>query len=364
MYSREEIKAKTHEIHCKICEGDLAGAVIIANDLKFQCPDDCDAMEARAALCIENLEVKEAMALLDAAIAKAPTVGCDKYLMRAELKDKEQAIEDYEAAIEILKRDIAEGVSSESHPTTFGNFDMVEDSLQRKLCRAYCSLATEQSVLALQGVEEDSEVPDVPEFLSSMQKAKEADETYVEVHTLMASYEIRKNNNEAAKEILESSRSHWHPEQCEEFLSWDQGIKITLAKVLSDVKMYEDAETVLIENLESSEEDRESMELLAELYFERGETGDQERAKIYCRQAIKSTQREGAQSSEEEAKELEEDFNRLMDLYAGINQELGLEMEDGLEGNDDEESDDDEEIERELMEQSCGHESDEEMDDD
>ena len=46
---------------------------------------------------------------------------------------------------------------------------------------------TEFRFSMFRNIPQDSEVPDVPEFLSSMQKAKEADETYVEVHTLMVS---------------------------------------------------------------------------------------------------------------------------------------------------------------------------------
>jgi len=357
MYSPEEIKRKAHEIQCFISAGELASAIIIADDLKFRCPEDCEAQEARAAVCIELLHFTEALQLLNSAIAKAPSIGFDKYLMRAELKDGQEAIQDFETAIEMIKRDIAENKDGESQPATWDAYDVVEDSLQRKLSRAYCSLATEHSVMAIESLDEGAEVPNVPEFQTAMEKAKEADPTYVECYTLMASYEIRKGDKQAAKHILESSRACWHPEECEEFVNFDRGIKITLAQVLSDVGLYEDAETVLVENLESNDQDRESSEMLAELYFERGAEGDMERAKIYCRQAIQSTKQEGAASSDADAAKLEEDYDRLMNLFAGINQELGLDHEDGLDEEDlDADEDDDDEIEKELMDQLCGGE--------
>lgn len=344
--SKKAINDKINEIHGKIMMGDINGAELEAKDLVFKHPTDIDVLEAMAAVYIELNNDDDALELLDMAVEKKPDKGFSKYLSRAQLLDGEEAVADFQKATDLIRHliETRQGTETEDH-----EWEDMEDSLERRLSLAYCGIANEYLCDPDKSQNKLDENKDKIE--NALKLAKEADESYTEVYTLMATHLIDRGDVEGGAQVLVDSRNIWTPndEEKDEFSDLAMNVRMALGDVLYRAKLYDDAMNIVLKNLEELPDEIEghSLFLLATLDKERGNYDD---AKDYCKDSLSFYRKKLKENGEdEEALNYQEQATKLLDeirnlirearIAAGGSEDVEMSEDEGSEDDDEEDED-------------------------
>jgi len=350
--SPEEIQDIIEDIHCKLYVDDLEEAKRISNDLLEKCPNSAPALEAKAYVLHELNEDEEAIKLLSESIAREPFSNFEKYFLRGQLLSGDEAMSDYEKAIQILKVEIskektAKDLNGESIEMTNGkteedNDDDWEDvkeekNYERLLSKVYCQIACE--LFTKNSSANETFLPDT-KLVDVLENAKKSDATYPETYGLMSQYHFMLGNKTQAKEVLEDSRQAWDPlPNTSNYDDIEINIQKQICEALISSDMFSDAST-FIEKLFEEEKEPERFYrnfLSAKLLFHRGNADEMEKAKKHIIEATEAL----VDSIE---------LTEVLDVLRDINKVLGKDEEDGYEYDglvtcreeDEDESDDEE----------------------
>jgi len=368
--SPEEIQDIIEDIHCKLYVDDLEEAKRISNDLLEKCPNSAPALEAKAYVLHELNEDEEAIKLLSESIAREPFSNFEKYFLRGQLLSGDEAMSDYEKAIQILKVEIskektAKDLNGESIEMTNGkteedNDDDWEDvkeekNYERLLSKVYCQIACE--LFTKNSSANETFLPDT-KLVDVLENAKKSDATYPETYGLMSQYHFMLGNKTQAKEVLEDSRQAWDPlPNTSNYDDIEINIQKQICEALISSDMFSDARTY-IEKLFEEELFYQNF-MSAKLLFHRGNADEMEKAKEHIIVALTLTEEEDSGV----------DLEEVVDVLRDINEVLGKSELDGFdeayqEGDEDEDESDDDEAGARLENELLSRAAEEEMDDD
>ncbi|XP_075746043.1 uncharacterized protein LOC119159701 [Rhipicephalus microplus] len=286
-------------------------------------PNNLKVLDALSSLLLEMADPSSALELLHRMVQLDPDGGYRKYLSLGQLTGGKESLAHYAKGVQILCNLLQEqqGLAAASEGSS-------EADLNRALSSAYCAMAEIYMTDCCD--EEDAE----QQCSELVQKSIQADPSNPEAFQVQANFLLVKQEHEAAKEAMQRSLSLWLPQHERLLLGEDAGnsdpvevcplsysSRVNGAKVLIELEMLDEANTVLDGLIEEDDGVVDVWYLLGWLNYLRG--GEyQGNARYYLSKAREATRKVQFDDADELA--------HIEELLA----ELGPEPEGGDEDED------------------------------
>ncbi|XP_060081597.1 uncharacterized protein LOC132560906 [Ylistrum balloti] len=316
-------------------------------------PDNILALETTGSLLLELGNQEAAKQCFGRAVEVCPNQGHSKYMYLGQLFEGAQAVQCFQKGIELMMKEHEAKQASELAAACGGG---PRDGVSsEEICNAYLSLA--ELYMTDCCMEEDADIK-CEQYIN---QAVAIDSENAEAYQMMASYQLSKENDEKATEMIKKSVSLWLPKYKaadkgevpdEEFnpleltpLSFDT--RIAAAKILTEVKEYETAVDVLEGLLDENDEVPQVWYMIGWSNYLQGQDY-KENARYYLQQA-KQVYEKIKCDDPELLKHIEE---LIEEIGPGEEEEDGNEDEDV---GDDFDSDSDDEIDSKTNDEAMEH---------
>ncbi|XP_077866417.1 uncharacterized protein LOC102807988 [Saccoglossus kowalevskii] len=222
-------------------------------------PENTRALETSGMLLLEMGDAENAKKCFGRAVAVQPNEGHSKYMYLGQICEGQQAVECFQKGIELMLKGKEKENQGQKIEGACACPDEDMSATDRDISKAYCSIA--EIYLTDSCFEADAE----DRCKSSLDKAIEYNSNNAEALQLLSSYHLSKNNLQEAKDVLNKSLSLWLP-QWQQFQLDADGIdalepcpldyqcRITTAKLLIELQMFEKSIDVLENLLEEDDE--------------------------------------------------------------------------------------------------------------
>ncbi|KAH6938623.1 hypothetical protein HPB50_011203 [Hyalomma asiaticum] len=210
-------------------------------------PNNLKVLDAFSSLLLEMGDSTKALELLQRMVQLEPDGGYRKYLSLGQLTDSKESLSHYAKGVEILCK-----LLQEQHGLAAGSEERSGADLNRALSSAYCAMA---EIYMTDCCDEEDAEQQCSEFV---QKSIQADPSNPEAFQVQANFLLVKQEHEAAKEAMQRSLDLWLPQHERLLLGEDAGnndpvevcplsysSRVNGAKVLIELEMFDEANTVL-----------------------------------------------------------------------------------------------------------------------
>uniref|UniRef100_A0A224Z167 Uncharacterized protein n=1 Tax=Rhipicephalus zambeziensis TaxID=60191 RepID=A0A224Z167_9ACAR len=210
-------------------------------------PNNLKVLDALSSLLLEMADPASALELLQRMVQLDPDGGYRKYLSLGQLTDGKESLAHYAKGVQILCKLLQEhqGLAAASEESSGAD-------LNRALSSAYCAMA---EIYMTDCCDEEDAEQQCSEFV---QKSIQADPRNPEAFQVQANFLLVKQEHEAAKEAMQRSLDLWLPQHERLLLGEDAGnndpvevcplsysSRVNGAKVLIELEMLDEANTVL-----------------------------------------------------------------------------------------------------------------------
>nr|XP_022313654.1 probable assembly chaperone of rpl4 [Crassostrea virginica] len=238
-------------------------------------PDNLRALETAGSLLLELGNTEAAKQCFGRAVEVKPDAGHSKYMYLGQLFEGAEAIQFFQKGIELMVKE-REAQSAQELAAACGGDEKISG---RDISSAYCSLAEIYMTDCCDEPNAESECE------TAINKAIETDGENPEAYQLKASFYLSKDNKKEALSMIKKSVSLWLPR----FEAVDQGIiteedsdpvevvplsydvRVSAAKILTEVEEFETAVTVLEGLLDENEDDAQLWYMIGWANFLQGE---------------------------------------------------------------------------------------------
>lgn len=235
-------------------------------------PDNLKVLDVLSSLLLEMGDSAKAFELLQRMVQLDPDGGFRKYLSLGQLTDGKESLAHYTKGVQILCNLLQEqhGLAAPSEESSVAD-------LNRALSSAYCAMA---EIYMTDCCDEEEAEQQCSELV---QKSVQADPSNPEAFQVQASFLLVKQEHEAAKEAMQRSLGLWLPQHERLLLGEEAGnsdpvevcplsysSRVNGAKLLIELEMLDEANTVLDGLVEEDDEVVDVWYLLGWLNYLRG----------------------------------------------------------------------------------------------
>uniref|UniRef100_A0A1E1X514 Uncharacterized protein n=1 Tax=Amblyomma aureolatum TaxID=187763 RepID=A0A1E1X514_9ACAR len=235
-------------------------------------PDNLKVLDSLTGLLLEMGDPASAFELLQRMVHLEPDQGFRKYLSLGQLTDGKESLAHYGKGVQLLC-----DLLQKQHDSAAASEECSGTELNRALSSAYCAMA---EIYMTDCCDEDDAEAQCAELV---QKSIEADPSNPEAFQVQASYLLVKQEHEAAKEAMQRSLGLWLPQHERLLLGEEAGAsdpvevcplsyssRVSAAKLLIELELLDEANTVLDGLIEEDDEVVDVWYLLGWLNYLRG----------------------------------------------------------------------------------------------
>lgn len=234
-------------------------------------PENMKVLDLLSGLLLEMGDAANAFELLQKVVHLEPDQGFRKYLSLGQLTGGKESLAYYDKGVHIL----CNLLQAQQTPAAATAEEQSETSLKRALSSAYCAMAEIYMTDCCDEEEAEAQCADL------VQKSVQADPTNPEAYQVQASYLLVKQEHEEAKEAMQRSLGLWLPqherllegaatEDPVEVCPLSYSSRVNGAKLLIELEMLDEANTVLDGLIEEDDEVVDVWYLLGWLNYLRG----------------------------------------------------------------------------------------------
>lgn len=243
------------------------------NALKLE-PENLKVLDVMSGLLLEMGDAANAFELLQKMVHLEPDHGFRKYLSLGQLTGGRESLAHYAKGVQLLCS-LLQAQQTPTAALAASAEECRDTDLKRALSSAYCAMAEIYMTDCCDEEEAEAQCADL------VQKSVEADPTNPEAYQVQASYLLVKQEHQEAKEAMQRSLGLWLPQHEQllegtatadpvEVCPLSYSCRVNGAKLLIELEMLDEANTVLDGLIEEDDEVVDVWYLLGWLNYLRG----------------------------------------------------------------------------------------------